>query len=162
MSETIPAGPAKSVERLFPFAVRARLLIVGREVLRRSKSKLHFLLITRDLTDGSRAEVVADFGHYPVVQHYTSEDIEKYFGFKGTKVLGFAKSTLAQSIYAELKEHRINKPPSGSESVKAASETPGPSPNPPPPTEPQLPARREGDGESQTAGPEAGARPAAE
>jgi hypothetical protein len=119
VSET---APAKSVERLFPFAVRARLLIVGREPLRRSKSRLHFLLITGDLSATSRAEVLADFAHYPVVQHYTSEDIERHFGFKGTKVLGFAKSTLAQSIYAELKEHRINKPPSGSESVPAKSE----------------------------------------
>ena len=29
---------------------------------------------------------------------------------KGAKVVGFAKSGLAQSIYAELKQHRINKP----------------------------------------------------
>jgi hypothetical protein len=37
--------------------------------------------------------------------------VEKFFGLKGTKVLGFAKSGLAQSIYAEMKQHRINKPP---------------------------------------------------
>jgi len=33
-----------------------------------------------------------------------------WFGLKGTKVIGFKKSGLAQSIYAELKEHRLNKP----------------------------------------------------
>ena len=33
-----------------------------------------------------------------------------WFGLKGTQVIGFKKSGLAQSIYAELKEHRLNKP----------------------------------------------------
>ena len=101
---------AKPVERLFPFVLRSRKLLVGRETLLRSKSKIHFLLITRDLSERSRAEMLSDFAHYPVVQYFTSEELEQFFGLKGTKVVGFAKSTLAQSIYAELKEHRINKP----------------------------------------------------
>ena len=101
---------AKPVERLFPFVMRARNLLVGRDNLRRSKSKLHFVLITHDLSEQSRAEVLADFAHYPVVQHYTSEELERFFGLKGTKVIGFEKSGLAQSVYAELKEHRLNKP----------------------------------------------------
>jgi hypothetical protein len=71
---------------------------------------LHFVLITRDLSEQSRAEVLSDFAHYPVVQHYTSEELEQFFGLKGTKVVGFQKSGLAQSIYAELKQHRLNKP----------------------------------------------------
>ena len=103
-------GPAKPVERLFPFVLRSRNLLVGRETLQRSKSKLHFVLVTSDLSEPSRAEVLSDFAHYPVVQHYTSEELEQFFGLKGTKVIGFAKSGLAQSIYAELKEHRLNKP----------------------------------------------------
>jgi hypothetical protein len=101
---------AKPVERLFPFVLRSRNLLVGRETLQRSKSKLHFVLVTSDLSEPSRAEVLSDFAHYPVVQHYTSEELEQFFGLKGTKVIGFAKSGLAQSIYAELKEHRLNKP----------------------------------------------------
>jgi len=44
------------------------------------------------------------------VQHFAAADLEKFFGVKGAKTIGFAKSGLAQSIYAELKEHRINKP----------------------------------------------------
>ena len=103
-------GTAKPVERLFPFVLRSRNLLVGRETLRRSKSKLHFVLITSDLSEHSRAEVLSDFAHYPVVQHYTSEELERFFGLKGTKVIGFEKSGLAQSIYAELKQHRLNKP----------------------------------------------------
>ena len=101
---------AKPVERLFPFVLRSRNLLVGRETLLRSKSKLHFVLITTDISDGSRAEVLSDFAHYPVVQHYQSEDLNTHFGLKGTKVIGFTKSGLAQSLYAELKQHRINKP----------------------------------------------------
>ena len=101
---------AKSVERLFPFVIRSRILLIGREVLGRSKSKLHFVLITLDISEQSRAEVLADFAHYPVVQLYTSAQLEKFFGVKGAKVIGFQKSGLAQSVYAELKQHRLNKP----------------------------------------------------
>lgn len=100
----------KSVERLFPFVLRSRILLVGRETLRRSKGKLHFVLITTDLSETSRAEILSDFSHYPIVQCYTPEELEKFFDLKGTKVVGFQKSGLAQSIYAELKQHRINKP----------------------------------------------------
>jgi len=102
--------PAKPVERMYPFVLRSRALIVGRETLRRSKSKLHFVLITHDISETSKAEVLSDFAHYPVIQHYRAEDIERFFHINGTKVVGFKKSGLAQSIYAELKMHRINKP----------------------------------------------------
>ena len=101
-------SPARPVERLFSFVLRSRILIVGRDTLARSKSRLYFVLITRDLSENSRAEVLSDFAHYPVVQHYTAEELEKFFGIKGAKVIGFEKSGLAQSLYAELKEHRIN------------------------------------------------------
>jgi hypothetical protein len=104
-------GAKKPVERLFPFVLRSRNLIVGREILARSRSRLHFVLITTDLSEDSRKHILADFSHYPVVQHYTSEDLEKHFGIKGAKVIGFQKSGLAQSLYAELKEYRINMPP---------------------------------------------------
>jgi ribosomal protein L7Ae-like RNA K-turn-binding protein len=103
-------APIKPVERLFPFALRSRNLLAGRETLLRSKSKLHFVLITTDISENSRAEILSEFAHYPVVQVYQSEDLEKHFGLKNAKVIGFAKSGLAQSIYAELKQHRINKP----------------------------------------------------
>ena len=109
-------GQPKPVERLFPFVLRTRSLLVGRDTLRRSKGKLHFILITHDLSANSREQVLKDFAHYPIVEHYTEADLEKFFHLKGTKVVGFAKSGLAQSIYAELKQHRINKPPKQAES----------------------------------------------
>ena len=74
------------------------------------RSKLHFILVTHDISENSRKEILKDFAPYPVVQRYTSADLEKHFGVKGAKVVGFAKSGLAQSIYAELKPYRINKP----------------------------------------------------
>lgn len=109
-------SPSKSVERLFPFVLKSRALIVGRDTLARSKGRLHFVLITRDISANSREQVLKDFAHYPVVQHYTEAEIERFFQLKGTKVLGFAKSGLAQSIYAEIKQHRINRPASKSKS----------------------------------------------
>ena len=108
-------SPVRPVERLFPFVLRSRILMVGRDTLARSKSKLHFVLITCDLSETSRAEILSNFAHYPVVQHYPTEELERFFGVKGAKVIGFEKSGLAQSLYRELKEHRINRPvgPSG-------------------------------------------------
>jgi hypothetical protein len=103
-------APAKPVERLFPFVMRSRALLVGRDTLWRNRRRLHFVLITLDISEQSRAEVLSDFAHYPVVQLYTSAELEQYFGVKGAKVIGFQKSGLAQSVYAELKQHRLNKP----------------------------------------------------
>jgi hypothetical protein len=111
------------VERLFPFVLKSRALLIGRDTLRRSKGKLHFVLITTDISEGSRAEILADFSHYPVVQKYTSEELDTHFGIKGAKVVGFTKSGLAQSIYAEMKENRINRP---SEQPKPAGSPPVP------------------------------------
>ena len=102
--------PARSVERLFPFVLRAKILLIGREKLRHNKGKLHFVLITEDIAESIRAEILLDFKPYPVVQHFMAADLEKFFGIKGAKAIGFAKSGLAQSIYAELKAHRINRP----------------------------------------------------
>ena len=110
MSESESAPPIKPVERLFPFVLRSRCIIEGGDVLARSKSRLHFILVTEDISESVRAHVLADFAFYPIVQRYTEADLEKFFAVKGAKVLGFVKSGLAQSIYAELKAYRINQP----------------------------------------------------
>lgn len=90
--------------------LKSRGLIIGRETLARSKGRLHFVLLTEDITSNSREQILKDFAHYPVVQRYTAADLEKFFGIRGARVIGFVKSGLAQSIYAELKSHRINQP----------------------------------------------------
>ncbi len=122
-----PPAPSSSVERMFPFVLRARILLVGRESLQHNKRKLHFVLITKDLSANSRKRIMEDFAYYPIVEVFTSEDLERFFSIRGAKVIGFQKSGLAQSIYAELKPHRVNKPPlsPGSTSKKpAAPESP--------------------------------------
>ena len=119
MPDPIPAHP---VERLFPFVLKTRSLLVGRDALRANRGKLHFVLIATDIAEASREEVLKDFTHYPVVQYFTAADLERCFNIKGAKAVGFTKSGLAQSIYAELKAHRINRPvtPGGSNSQPAA------------------------------------------
>lgn len=102
--------PGKPVERLFPFVLKTRGLVIGRDALRANRGKLHFVLITEDIGEANREEVLRDFSHYPVVQHFWAEDLVKFFNAKGAKAVGFLKSGLAQSIYAELKEYRLNKP----------------------------------------------------
>jgi hypothetical protein len=115
----------RPVERLFPFVLRSRILIIGRDTLRHSKGRLHFVLVTTDIADSSRAEVLADFKHYPIVQHYTGADLEKFFGIRGAKTIGFAKSGLAKSIYAELKGHLINQPVTAVRKPVTPPEPPG-------------------------------------
>lgn len=118
------AQPTEPVERLFGFVIRSRGLLIGRDTLRSNKGKLHFVLITTDIADASREEVLKDFAHYPVVQHFTAADFERMFQIKGAKAVGFVKSGLAQSIYAELKPHRINQPMHTAK--KSAAPTPSP------------------------------------
>jgi hypothetical protein len=108
MKKTTPERP---VEHLFPFVLRSRILLVGRATLARSKSDLHFVLITRDISQNSRKEILSDFRHYPVIQCYTEKELEEFFGARGVKAIGFRKSGLAKSLYAGLKKHRINQPP---------------------------------------------------
>jgi hypothetical protein len=113
MSDEVPAEnpvPAKPVERLFPFVLKTRGLVIGRDSLRANKGRLHFVLITEDIAEASREEVLRDFMHYPVVQHFMQADLERFFNVKGARAVGFTKSGLAQSIYAELKPYRINQP----------------------------------------------------
>ena len=127
MEATPNPMPTKTVERLFPFVLKSRSLIIGQDTLMRSKGKLHFVLITTDIADNSRADILANFTHYPVVQHFTSADLENFFNVRGAKAVGFAKSGLAQSIYAELKPYRINAPAHPSKPAPtAAAETPPP------------------------------------
>jgi len=109
-SQVNETGAQKPVERLFPFVLRSRILIVGGANLSRSKSQLHFVLITTDLSESSRKDILQEFAHYPVVQRYTSADLEQFFQLKGARVIGFQKSDLAQSVYGEMKEFRINRP----------------------------------------------------
>jgi hypothetical protein len=109
----------EDAEKLFPFVLRARKLIVGRENLFRKKGRLHFVLITTDISDNSREEILKGFSDYPVVQRYASADLERLFAVHNTKVVGFEKSTLSASIYQGLREARINRPEQKKDSAPA-------------------------------------------
>ena len=100
----------KKPERLFPFIKRARALIVGQQVILRSKSQLQFVLLTHDISDRGKSEALRKFKHYPIVQHFRSADIHEHFDLRGVKLIGFRKSGLSKSLYAELKKYRINEP----------------------------------------------------
>lgn len=93
----------KDVSRLFPFARRANLVVVGRHNLSRLRKHLHFLLITEDLSPNSRQEILDDFPGMPMIERYRSADLETWFGLHNTKVIGFRKSSLATNLYRELK-----------------------------------------------------------
>ena len=93
-----------SVERLYPFALRARVVVVGKALLNKLRKKLHFLLVTRDLSEKRLAEMLRSYKGTPILQIYEARHIEELFGYNNTKVLGFKKSSLAVSIYRELKE----------------------------------------------------------
>lgn len=103
-------GDIQTAEKLFPFVLRARKLIVGRENLFRKKGRLHFVLITTDISENSREEILKGFSDYPVVQRYDSAELERHFAVRNAKVIGFEKSTLSASIYQGLREFRINRP----------------------------------------------------
>ena len=94
-------GSTRPVERLFPFVLRAGILMIGRDTLSRNKGKLHFVLITEDISERVRAEVLAEFTHYPVLQHYVPADLEKFFGIKGAKTIGVILADGRRSEYAD-------------------------------------------------------------
>jgi len=104
-AQSKPSTASKSpVERLFPFAKRARVVVTGESLLGRLKKKLHFILVTTDLSSNRLQSLSRDFAGIPILQGYGMEDLESFFGFKQTKVIGFKKSSLSVSIYRELKE----------------------------------------------------------
>jgi hypothetical protein len=103
MAATNSEKPPPLVERLFPFARRARLCICGREAIRRAASRVEFVLITTDLSDNSFREVHKMLAGLPIIQHYHSRDLEHLLGLHHTKVVGFRRSDLASAIHRELR-----------------------------------------------------------
>jgi len=96
------AYTGKPVERLFPFALRSRIVVAGRDALRARRKKLQLLIVTPDLSENSRESVAKEFPGVRVFQGLSQEEIERHFGFRGTKVIGFLRSPLAVSITREL------------------------------------------------------------
>ncbi|MBN2451845.1 MAG: hypothetical protein JXR77_15770 [Lentisphaeria bacterium] len=85
--------------KLAPFARRAAVVVAGRERLFRMGKALEFVLITTDISAGSRREVLAAV-RCPVVCCLTSAEVEMHLGLRGTKVVGFKRSSLARGLLA--------------------------------------------------------------
>ncbi|MEC9131547.1 MAG: hypothetical protein VYE02_09205 [Verrucomicrobiota bacterium] len=93
----------KPVERLFPFALRARIVATGEQTLKAIRKKIGFLLLTEDISPSRVHQILKQFPGLPVYQRYTSEDFKTFFGYQQTKVIGFRKSALTRSILKEFK-----------------------------------------------------------
>jgi hypothetical protein len=90
--------------------LRARIVVPGREAMAHQQRRLLFVLVTTDLSAKSREQIQRDFGQLPIVERYTSAEVEAFFAFRGAKVLGFRRSTLAQALLKELKPFRLPPP----------------------------------------------------
>ena len=90
--------------------VRSRKFLIGREALAHNRRRLHSILIATDISENSKAEILREFADYPILQKFTAAQFEQFFGARNAKVIGLEKSSLAKSIYGELKEWRLNSP----------------------------------------------------
>ena len=90
-------------EKLAPFTLRANQVVVGRERLIQLRKRLAFVLMTTDMSERSRRELAAIFP-CPQVLALTSEDLERIFGFRGTKLIGFRRGPLANAALRALRE----------------------------------------------------------
>ncbi|NLF15820.1 MAG: hypothetical protein GX595_00985 [Lentisphaerae bacterium] len=84
--------------RLAPFARRAGVAVTGRERLQRLSKRLLFIWATEDTSERTWRELCAG-APCPVVRFLTSAEVEQTLGFRGTKVVGFLRSSLATSLY---------------------------------------------------------------
>ncbi len=85
------------LRRLAPFVQRSGVAETGRQRLLQHRNKLAFVLVTRDLSPNSLKETLREFP-CPVYQAFQSEDMEAFWGFKGTKLVGFRRGSLAVSV----------------------------------------------------------------
>lgn len=83
--------------------LRAHQVLVGRERLSQLRKRLAFVLMTTDMSERSRRQFAAIFP-CPQVFAYTSEDIERIFGLRNTKLLGFRRGALADAALQALRE----------------------------------------------------------
>ena len=92
--------------KLAPFARRAGVAVTGRERLKRLGRRLAFIWVTEDASDRTVRELAGEFA-CPVVRCLSSADVERALGFRGTKVVGLTRSSLAASLYRASREHEV-------------------------------------------------------
>ncbi|MBP5640511.1 MAG: hypothetical protein J6X55_13585 [Victivallales bacterium] len=113
-----PLDSKEVFERLGPFMRKARIFEVGRERLHQVKNRLQFLLVTEDLSENSLKQMQRDFS-CPIYQALTMAEVEQFFGYRGTKIIGFRRHPLSNNAQAALKPFLMTadvppSPPKGS------------------------------------------------
>ena len=110
MADENESGVTKDVQRLFPFAKRSAIIIVGRHKMYHDQNRIAFVLVATDISDNSMQELEKNMPRTPVVQKFSSEELKIHFDQDNAKMIAFKKSDLASSILAELKSYRIDNP----------------------------------------------------
>jgi hypothetical protein len=98
------------LEKLAPFCRKAGVMVTGREKLARMGGQLVFVMITSDLSNNSRREVLQRLP-VPVVEYGTTEEIKRLFGLENAKIIGFKKNSLSTQILEALKPFLVVRPP---------------------------------------------------
>lgn len=91
-----PEGKA-ALEKLAPFARRAKCAINGRGKLLLQQRRLAFVLLAEDLAENSRRQMLRTLA-CPVYQALTGDEIQRLFGLENTKILGFLNGGLASQL----------------------------------------------------------------
>lgn len=104
----MPKQKKLNLDALFAFVLRTKQYIVGRDTLKRNKRKLHFVLITEDLSENGLKFISKNFDEIPIIQKYTMDELEEKLQLNGTKIVGFKKSDLSKAVYEQLKNWRLN------------------------------------------------------
>jgi len=86
--------------------LRSRIVEVGRQRLLQVRKQLAYVLITDDISENSRKKALQLFP-CPVFQCFSSGDLERIFGYHGTRLLGFRRSPLSNKAMQELKMYRV-------------------------------------------------------
>lgn len=97
----------ETFERLSQFMRRARIVEVGRDRLLQVKSRLQFMLVTEDLSDNSMSQLLREFDGCKIYRCLSLDDIERYFGLHGTKVIGFRRHPLSAQAMNDLRGHEV-------------------------------------------------------
>lgn len=95
-------------DKLAPFMLRAGIIEVGRDRLKQVAHKLAFLLVTEELSYNSLQELLISFD-CPIYRYLTTLELDKYFHFKGTKVLGFRRNELSVQVMKALKGYEVKR-----------------------------------------------------
>ncbi len=95
---------------------------MGRERIYREQKRLLFVLVCTDLSGNSRREIAQRVTQIPVLERYSSAEIEQLAHLPNTKIIGFKKSPISQRIFSLLKSTDQNPGPTTGE--QAAQDLP--------------------------------------